>query len=590
MSDQIAEKYTPLLEALNEAGHLDAFRQYLEWCAEKHDISDIEVAMEGLSWFAEEHNVTDIEVVLKIIAARDFSVEGYVAFHELIYGLPLTDHMLVVITQIMESSENDRGTVIELFRGAAKTTSVTIGFVSWMIGLNPDKTFLIIQDGDAAASKNGSQIARIIEFNQGFHMVFPHVVPDKEAGWGEKAYYVKITHKDFFLQEKVSYEEWIKERSKRSDPSFVALGYRSQIIGRRPWFLLMDDMNNEANTISARELRTVKTRLKGTIFPAANQSDFNIYIGTPWNEADALHYCLQTGLYDHVKIPVYNKKCLDCGGEEIDLTCLTCKSDNIETIYTWEDMYGEKEVEKERKKAGDIEFARMFLLDLEKTKGLILKKKWLHSFENRYINLDWPVWIGVDYTSTEDPRKEKGDYFALAVGRELPGFQGMVLCDGVRERLSQAEAEDMVIAWAVKYPGLLRGVGVEAILQGSNFYNDLLANAEMRKSGVIPIPIRFSQSKGFRFEKQMAPLFQKSRVQVSDAENEFLTLFREEWVSWQGDPLEDAYHNDTLDAVYSMLRAAEHIVTALARPRDTQGDKPFIPKKKKKGAFNLSRT
>ena len=541
--DKLAKKYI-------DAGQGEFLAAHVKWC--------------------QSRGVEDLDTIFKIARARDFSVEGYAAFHELIYGFPLTEHMKLVIGKMMESSKNKRGTIVELFRGAAKTTSGNVGFVAWMIGLNPDKTFLMIQAGDDIALDNSSQIASIIEYNEGYHLAFPHVKPDKEEGWGAKGYEVVATHKDPWLQQPISYTRWRKMRAVRKDPTLVAMGYRSQIIGKRPWFLLMDDINDEKNTASERELRKVKTTLKGTIFPAANQSEWMVYIGTPWNESDALHYCLQTGEFDHIKIPVQSE------------------DEDGKIIYTWPEMYGEKEVAKERAKAGEIEFARMFLLDLSKTKGLVLKKEWLHPFENQYINVDWPVYMGIDYTSTEDPRKERGDYFCIAIGREIPGGQGMVLEGGFRGKVSHAEAQDMVVAYVAMYP-TLRAIGIEAIITGDLFYKDMLNNAEIRASGVVPMPVRFNKSKGYRFEKEMAPLFQRSRIRISDSENEFLTAFKDEWMNWQGDPLEQNYHNDTLDSVYAMLRAGENIVTPLRRERKLQGRNPFNSKEKAPNPFSLGR-
>ena len=49
----------------------------------------------------------------------------------------------------------------------------------------------------------------------------------------------------------------------------------------------------------------------------------------------------------------------------------------------------------------------------------------------------------------------------------------------------------------------------------------------------------------------MAPLFEFGRAWVSTATTPFLKTFDDEWVSYP-----DAKHDDTLDAVYHMLRVA----------------------------------
>ncbi len=497
----------------------------------------------------------DLQKFWKAEAAQEFSPDGFAAFHGLVMGLPLLPHIREVVEEIFIAYEENKGLVVELFRGAAKTTSITVAFTAYLLGNFPENSFLFVQVGDDSASDNSLQVADIIDNNPGWKMVFPDIVPDKDRGWGASGYEVKRSG--------LSYPEWRQLNAGRKDPSFLGVGYKSRaIIGKRPFGLILDDINDENNTTSERELRKVIKILTGTIFPAANQSKFRIVIGTPWAENDALHYCLTTEQFNHIKIPIRRDGKL-----------------------TWPEMYDEKAVEKERKLAGEIEFARMYLLDLSKTKGLVLKKDWLQSWGWDDIIDKWPVLMGIDYTSTEDPRKMRGDYFVIAVGRVIPGNKGIVLEDGYRAKVSQADAEDAAYAWASKYPTLI-GLGVEAIFSGKEFYNHLLNNANMRALGVVPMPVRFNKSKGYRYEKVLAPLFQKGRVRVSDAENDFLRNFRDEWINWQGDALEDQYHNDCLDAVYALLAqpAAQSYATPIGNI-NRKVTNPLFEKEKSKNPY-----
>jgi hypothetical protein len=58
-------------------------------------------------------------------------------------------------------------------------------------------------------------------------------------------------------------------------------------------------------------------------------------------------------------------------------------------------------------------------------------------------------------------------------------------------------------------------------------------------------------AKGKKFEGQLGPLFRSSRVWISSQENEYLSHFRNEWLSYP-----DGAHDDTLDATYYMVYAA----------------------------------
>lgn len=494
-----------------------------------------------------------LELLAKIERVhQSFSPESFETFFELVYGRRILKHWHKHLPKVFDAIKNKRGIVIEAFRGSAKTTTFTQAFGTYMVGKFPDKAGLLIQVGDDSANDNSQQVADTIENNSGWKQVYPQIVPDKTKGWGASGYEVMRTD--------IPYPEWrqLCAIGKGKDPTFLAIGYKSRaIIGKRPYWLIIDDINDENNTASERETRKVKKILTANIFPAANLAIVKIIIGTPWNEADALHYCLQTGEFEHIKIPAKTKDGL-----------------------TWPEVFDEERLKSELALNGKIEYARMYELDLSKIKGLVLKREWIHRFEHRYIKVDWPRVLGVDYTSTEDPRKERGDFFSICVGAIIPGNMGIVVEDGIRTRCSHAEAEDLVIAWVTKYLNVY-GLGVEAIITGQLFYQDLLNNAILRAAGIIPAPVRFNKSKGYRYEKELAPLHQRGRIKWTDKESPFMTVLHNEWISWEGDPLESLHPNDGLDSLYAMVRVAEVFVSPVTANSKNYGN-PFFGKKKEK--------
>ena len=467
--------------------------------------------------------------------ARKFCPEGFATFFTLVTGMLLPDHHVDAMQKIFETFQDEEkiGIIIEMFRGAAKTTVENNTFGAWLVGQFPDKAGLIVQANDDIGANNSAQIANTIKDNVGWKVSFPHVVPDQAAGWGAKGYFVKITHTDATRKVPVDYGEWQRMRAGVKDPSFVGVGYNSSsIIGKRPHWLIIDDINDEKNTRSERRLMQVKDILKGTIFPAANMAEIIVVIGTPWNESDAIHYCKSTGLFRHEKIPVYTH------GKP-----------------TWPEKFTEKKIDIERKKAGEIEFARMFLLDLEKTKGLTLKKEWLHPyFPNEQIKRDWPAIIFIDYTSTQDPTKEKSDFFALAVGQILPDNRTIVISDGIYKRFTRHQAQKAAVDKILGYPNLLV-VGVESIFSGDEYQSVLEGNQVLVDAGIVPEACRggpWQKKKGFRFEYVLADAFQRGIIRLSDAETEFHQAFESEWINWQGYALADIGHDDALDAVFGV--------------------------------------
>ena len=275
---------------------------------------------------------------------NSFSPESFEAFFLLIYGKPMLRHWRKELPKVFKAISEGRALAIEAFRGSAKTTTFTQIFGAYMIGKFPDKSGLLIQVGDDSADDNSLIVADIIENNQGWARIYPEIVPDVPKGWGAKGYEV--------MRNDLPYPEWRQmcRVGKGKDPTFLAVGYKSRaIIGRRPHWLVIDDINDENNTASERETRKVKKILTANIFPAANLAIAKIIIGTPWNEADALHYCLQTGEFEHVRIPV-----------------------KVNGKLTWPEKFHEKKLKKELALVGKIEYARMYELDLYKIKCLFL--------------------------------------------------------------------------------------------------------------------------------------------------------------------------------------------------------------------------
>lgn len=443
--------------------------------------------------------------------------EGFGHFFWCVFGKELPDHAKKWVHDIYAARARGKGSVKEAFRGSAKTTIVTIGFTLFRIGHEPDKANLLIQVSDDIAQTNAGQIADIIENNPGWKACFPYIQPDKQLGWSGSGYQVVDT--------RYPYADWRAANAGRKDPSLMGIGYRSATIGKRPdGVLVVDDINDLNNTSSPKENEQVLKALTSTIFPFRTPSTWTIFIGTPWTNNDVLSYLKATGEFECTRTPVF-----DAEGKSV-----------------WPERFSEEMIESQKKLSGSIEFARMYLLDLTAAAGAHLKREWLHLYPSEKVYSSWPCYFGVDYASTADKgRRRDRDFFAVAVGRLLPGG-GIVLVDGFRDRVSQGEAEQKLKALAEIYSPAL--IGVESVGKGEEFYGLML-----RTSNLPLMPCHTGRrSKGERLEKQMAPLFEYSRAWVSDAETPFIKAFKDEWLLWpNGD------HDDTLDAVYWMCSIAQ---------------------------------
>ncbi len=459
------------------------------------------------------------------------SPQGFDAFYRLLYERELPRHALQEwVRPLYEARHRKKGLVVFAFRGSSKTTTLTIAFAAFRIGHDPHKSNLIIQAGDAAAADTAAQIADLIAHHPAWCQAFPDVVPDPKVAWGAGGYEVRDTTLD--------YESWraLCAQEKGKDPTFVGLGYKSRaIIGKHPTGLLVvDDIHDETNTRSTRELRTVTTILTGTILPTVTPRTWQLFVGTPWRASDALAYLAATGRYRTVLTPICRR------GRSV-----------------WGARFPKREIELLRQQSGEAEFARMYLLDLKSAEGIHLRREWLNAYPHEKIRPDWPTIIGVDYASTADKLKDdRRDYFAVAIGLALPGG-GIVLEDGVRAKLTQGEAEQELARLVADRPYTVI-VGVESVGKGEEFLQMMRRNYRLPWQDLNPA----GRGKGDRFEKFMGVEFQNKRVWISDVETEFLRAFREEWLQW---PWGD--HDDTLDAVAWMLEAGQQYLLA-QRPKE----------------------
>ena len=494
--------------------------------------------------------------------------DGFELYYCLLRNRPIPRHARGWVDLLYEAKAADMFFGAEAFRGSTKTSTLTEGFTSYQIGLYPERSNLFVQCDDKQAAKHSGNVADIITRNPAWQMFFPNVLPDPEKGWGAQGYWVIDSNRK---------SDWARIRHK--DATLVGAGYTAAIVtGSHPTGVLaIDDINNDRNTESDAMNTEVNRILTETLYPMTEDTAMHTFSQTPWTRMDALAKARATGVYKWARTPVMVVCSKDVPGAEL----VEIVDENGSALYsawatlTWPEKFNLKRVSQAYKKSGAKGFARMYMLDLKAAEGLNLKKEWLHDFPVDKIGSSWPAYMGIDYASTSDKLRDKDrDYFALAVSRGMPGG-GVVLQDGIRERLSRGEAEAKVRAYAHMYPTLVN-IGVEVEGKGEEFYNQL---ASIGSLPVIPMRTK-GKSKGFRFEQVMAQHFEFSRVWVSNGATPFLTAFRDEWVSWDGT---QKTHDDTLDAVYYSLAAAGLFLADAEPPTDVP--KPWFERRRKENPF-----
>jgi hypothetical protein len=465
-----------------------------------------------------------------------------------------------IVSAFVWAFENKKGVMEECWRGFGKSTLLT-AWAAYVVGARPVGSTALVRINDKAAQKTGGAIAEIIETNPGWKEIFPHVVPDKEAGWSlENGYHVK----DMRVVDGEGYNKWLQMcfADHVAEPSLACGGIESGIIiGMHPsngmWF---DDLHDEGNTRSRAEMEEIVAILKGNIISTWFGMGGSPAIGvacTPWSESDAYVEMVKTGLFRKVSIPLFVRADGDWGMHPAaDVWKKNAEHTHYFAPYGYDVILTapkEFPIEKcvEIYNANPARFGQMYLLDLSTLKGLTLKREWLGEYPADKISDTWPCYFAIDFASTTD--KLKGgdtDYFTLAVGRAIPGG-GVVVTGGFRGRIPTHEAMEKVKALAAIHHPV--SIGVEKWGKGEEFKNQLVYSTMLP---VIPLPLAGAavRSKGQRFETGLAYAFSNGRMWISDVKDEFLKAFEDEWVSWDGGAQKSRTgHDDTLDAVYWLM-------------------------------------
>ena len=272
---------------------------------------------------------------------------------------------------------------------------------------------------------------------------------------------------------------------------------------------------------------------------------WKLFIGTPWNENDTLHYVSATGEY---------------------LRVTTTARRNGEPV--WPEKFPEEELVRIERLVGSREFARMYMCDLSHSKNRVFKYQLYPSSEIRF---NWPMVGGVDPAGTMDEFTNKAgrnDYFAMAYTAKLPAY-GAVCVDGVLEHCTQAQGETYVKTAQAIHPTWISSV-VEGDGRGEEFIQVIKRNPGLR---IMPMKTQ-GRGKGRRFEKEMAPWLENGTVRISDAETPFLNELRHEL-----DTYPDCKHDDALDALYWSLRGMPDVL--MLRDNEEELPAPIVNKKVK---------
>ena len=511
--------------------------------------------------------ITEIRNEALVASSRFFTTAGFSAWYERVHGNPLPVYQKEEwIDAIFEAKKKDLGALLFAFRGSWKTTTVSMTFTPFFIGHHPTLANLVIGASGSSANQITEAVKNIIEFTDAWKECFPHIVPDYKRGWGEEGYEVMDTSVG-------SYEDWRALNTTRKDPTLMGLGVGSKtLIGKHPeGLLIMDDILDEDNTVSVKQMNSVATKVTGTILPFIVEDDsrpvgdqvltWPIVIGTPWTDDDVYQDIRNTGEFVFSKIPIMRP----CGEEDPG----AIRFDH-EKLIGWFKLtdpkkHGKSSIIRLYNRAQHKEFMRMYMLDL----SVKMEGEGLTYHQYPHEKIDWTATMvaGVDYMSMIKDKNvdlKNRAYYAQAYLFKLSDGRG-VIGDGWYGRPTQAEAETRM-EQAEVFAGH-RSTVFESDGKGEEALQVFLRNPNLT---IIPMQTH-GQGKEERLEKQLGPWMERGTILISDGDTPFLNFLRKclsKYPKWYLDPI---------DAVYWAMRGMPEILKYIDK-----NEVPATPEQKKK--------
>ena len=493
--------------------------------------------------------------ILAEMARKEFSPDGFAAWYEYKFAIPLPGYALEKwIEPIFRGKRLNKGTEIFAWRGSWKTTTVSITFGEYFIGHNPERANLFISSSGANADLITEAIRSTIEHSKAWKDVFPNVVPDKKKGWGADGYEVWNTD--------IEYPTWVDLNAKRKDPTLLGLGIESKtLIGKHPdGLLLLDDVLDDDNTVSVRQMAAVARKVTGTVLPFIVEDEtkpkgetvvtWPVVIGTPWEEDDVYQDIKNTGEFIFSETPIM-KEC-----EEGEGTYFS--HEKLSGWYKLTELgrYTKDSVIRLYNRSMHKEFMRMYMLDLKvkmEGEGLTFR-----TYPHQKIPWDAVMTIGVDYMSmikeANVDLKNRSFYaqaylFKMADGRAVIG-------DGWHGRPTQGEAEVHMEKAEGTFSGH-RATYFESDGKGEEALQIFLRNPTLT---LVPMPTG-GKGKPERLERQLGPWLENGKIMISDGDTPFLQFLRKNLRKYPRS------HKDGIDAIYWAARGMPEIMV-LNKPKD----------------------
>lgn len=200
------------------------------------------------------------------ILARQNSLQGLIAFGELVFGYRPEPHHVTMLEALLDAVYTKTDTLILMPTGSAKTTWGNTIFLSWLSALFKDIRIGLFSETAPFADAFSRAIMTVYEENEKFRDLFGNLVgPRWTAG------------------------EWLRKGSRWSqskDLTVFAGGMGGQVASKRFDLLLCDDILGKANTATIDQIEKTKSWFDNPLSRRVVAQGVTIVFGTRWAEGD----------------------------------------------------------------------------------------------------------------------------------------------------------------------------------------------------------------------------------------------------------------------------------------------------------------
>ena len=220
---------------------------------------------------------------------RSWSPYSLATFYEWVFaeqGWKLPAHFWPVCLALTDHRIHNLQLIIG--PGVGKSQMLSVIYPTWLIGHDPAMTILGISGGESLMQGFQQAAQRIIESSPAFLASFPHIRPDKNAGWSSERGMFVTGHP-----------------SGIPDANYLAAGMNSTYItGKHGRTLIVDDLHNKENSATAEQCKKVKETYYNTILGRADPMGARIIVaGRRWSTEDIYGSLIESESFVTLRLP-----------------------------------------------------------------------------------------------------------------------------------------------------------------------------------------------------------------------------------------------------------------------------------------------